>query len=1228
MDSWRRFFIGSMICGLLPGTCVCFNLDAKRAQIFRGWEESHFGYTLRQHKAQGRRWLLVGAPQAWTDDQQTGDVFRCPVDAVLNSGGACSRLHLGNVSVDNVMAQRKDGMRLGMTLTTDRKDGSFVTCGPLWSHECGSSVYTSGVCAHVGEHFQILETVIPAFQSKSVRVGLHGASVGSAHPRARVDPSDVGAGCETFVDLLMVVDGSNSIYPWSDVTDFLVNILRKVNIGPGQTQVGVVQYGSRVAHEFRLGEHRTVDEVLRAVADIRQRGGEETRTALAINTARSRGFKRGGRAGAHKVLVVITDGESHDNAQLDDAVARCKSDNITMYAIAVLGYYNRRGIDPSSFLKEIRFIASDPDEDHFFNVTDEAALKDIVDALGERIFSLEGSDGLGRGFGLQMAQAGFSSHLLQDGLLLGAVGAYDWNGAVLKRNPHGNLLPDPSAYGDQFPEELRNHAAYFGYSLGSLLGSGGSEVVLAGAPRFNHSGKVVSFTLDRRGNVEVLQALVGEQMGSYFGSVLLSMDVDGDGLSDLLLVAAPMYCSQDAHETGKVYLYKVNAQSQALLVPQGALLPSPALNSRFGAALVQIPDVNADGFNDLAVGAPLEDGHRGALYLYHGHQRSIRLRHTQRLCAAAFDTGLKYFGQSLDAAKDDDGDVSVAVGALGAAVIVRSRRVVRLESTLTFEPEKVNVFHKDCWRGGKAVTCMAATVCLRLHDVAGVRATAGQHVAHYHLNLDEKRVPHRAVLDEREGLQTKTMTLATGRPQCRRHAFTVQDTMDYNRPITVGLEAGLRSSDDGPILDPDWPSTLKAELPFWNGCRDEDACVPDLVIESHTDLINFQHWCASPEGLQRRACRQQGAPEDSWLVETTRRRVALSARLENRGENAYRSSVLLSSSPNLLFAGLVVMDQSDAQMECFPQETNRTRCNVSAPLMKASSRVFFRVEFEFSSSVFLDHLHIAVAATSEGRDAFPEDNHNDMTLPLKYETDLLFTTDQSPARFVIQSEGEEDDASPAFNVSFYLENLSWFSVEGVAFWAQFWAVSLHGNHLLTLTHCGLDQDHDMDRDKDQPAASCVLTRPVMPFHAIAEDLTHLTQMNQSNSASMSARCSVRLPASRQVKLTLRGRLQRPVLRKVVFKTLKVLVSAHVHLDSSSSFFLREEHPVRQTAVELMKARASGAILVAVILASSAGGFLALAVIVLALWRLGFFSRKRRSQEPKEPATNGKPAEGL
>lgn len=64
--------------------------------------------------------------------------------------------------------------------------------------------------------------------------------------------------------------------------------------------------------------------------------------------------------------------------------------NVKISSSQVLGYYNRRGINPETFLNEIKYIASDPDDKHFFNVTDEAALKDIVDALGERIFSLEG----------------------------------------------------------------------------------------------------------------------------------------------------------------------------------------------------------------------------------------------------------------------------------------------------------------------------------------------------------------------------------------------------------------------------------------------------------------------------------------------------------------------------------------------------------------------------------------------------------------------------------------------------------------------------------------------------------------------------------------------------------------------------------------------------------------------------------------------------------------------
>lgn len=54
---------------------------------------------------------------------------------------------------------------------------------------------------------------------------------------------------------------------------------------------------------------------------------------------------------------------------------------------------------------------------------------------------------------------------LQDGILVGAVGAYDWNGAVLKETRHGKVIPPKSSYLKEFPEELKNHAAYLGKKM-------------------------------------------------------------------------------------------------------------------------------------------------------------------------------------------------------------------------------------------------------------------------------------------------------------------------------------------------------------------------------------------------------------------------------------------------------------------------------------------------------------------------------------------------------------------------------------------------------------------------------------------------------------------------------------------------------------------------------------------------------------------------------------------
>lgn len=52
------------------------------------------------------------------------------------------------------------------------------------------------------------------------------------------------------------------------------------------------------------------------------------------------------------------------------------------------------------------------------------------------------------------------------------------------------------------------------------------------------------------------------QIGSYYGSEVCGMDVDQDGITDLLLVAAPMYLGSGNKEAGRVYIYSFTGVRQ------------------------------------------------------------------------------------------------------------------------------------------------------------------------------------------------------------------------------------------------------------------------------------------------------------------------------------------------------------------------------------------------------------------------------------------------------------------------------------------------------------------------------------------------------------------------------------------------------------------------------------------------------------------------------------------
>ncbi|NXB00861.1 ITA11 protein, partial [Cnemophilus loriae] len=1048
------------------------------------------------------------------------------------------------------------------------------------------------MCSRVNSNFRFSRTVAPALQR-----------------------------CQTYMDIIIVLDGSNSIYPWVEVQHFLINILKKFYIGPGQIQVGVVQYGEDVVHEFHLNDYRSVKDVVAAASHIEQRGGTETRTAYGIEFARSEAFQKGGRKGAKRVMIVITDGESHDSPDLEKVIEDSERDNVTRYAVAVLGYYNRRGINPEAFLNEIKFIASDPDDKHFFNVTDEAALKDIVDALGERIFSLEGTNNKNEiSFGLEMSQTGFSSHVVEDGILLGAVGAYDWNGAVLKETSSGKVIPLRESYLQEFPEELKNHGAYLGYTVSSVISTKHERIYVAGAPRFNHTGKVILFNMHSNRNLTIHQALKGEQIGSYYGSEINSLDVNGDGVTDVLLVGAPMFFSE-GRERGKVYVYTLQGN---LFIPSGALVDLQSYqNSRFGSCIAAVPDLNQDSYNDLVVGAPLEDEHQGAIYIFLGFQETILKKYKQRIAAADLAPGLMYFGCSIHGQLDlnEDGLVDLAVGSLGNAVVLWSRSVVQINASLRFEPSKINIFTKDCKRNGKEATCMRAFVCFTALFLSTHFQTASVGLR-YNTTIDERRYSPRAHLDDGgDRMAQRGLVLPAGQELCHTLPFHVLDTADYVKPVTFSIDYELEHPEHGPMLDDGWPTSLRVSVPFWNGCNEDEHCVPDLVLDARSDIPSAMEFCR--RALRRGDCSAFSLSFDAsvFVIESSRRRVAVEATLENRGENAYSTVLNISFSRNLQFASLIPKDDTDINIDCASDDRHPTRrvCNVSYPFFRARAKVAFRLDFEFSKSVFLQsmEIHMVASSDSEEKESTKEDNAAHLNFQLKYEADLLFTRTSSLDYFEIRSNNSLDGSNavgPPFHCTFTLQNLGFFPVQGVTLRITVPVATRAGNRLLLPTEFRADQEN----------TTCNIWGNTTDYRRTPaeEDLSRTPHLNHSNSDVVSIDCDVKLAPNEELNLHLRGNLWMKSLKALKFKALKLTTNAALQRRFRSPFVFREEDPSRQVTFEISKPEESQ-IPIWIILGSTFGGLLLLALLVLALWKLGFFkSGSRRRAAEREQNSQG------
>lgn len=85
-----------------------------------------------------------------------------------------------------------------------------------------------------------------------------------------------------------------------------------------------------------------------------------------------------------------------------------------------------------------------------------------------------------------------------------------------------------------------------------------------------------------------------------------------------------MLATEDDWETESNFLL------QTSFILKGALdVTDHTQNSRLGSSLAEIQDMNGDGFRELVVGAPLEDDHQGAVYVFYGRDKSIQQQYRQ-----------------------------------------------------------------------------------------------------------------------------------------------------------------------------------------------------------------------------------------------------------------------------------------------------------------------------------------------------------------------------------------------------------------------------------------------------------------------------------------------------------------------------------------------------------------------------------------------------------------------
>ncbi|KAH3769203.1 hypothetical protein DPMN_170452 [Dreissena polymorpha] len=190
---------------------------------------------------------------------------------------------------------------------------------------------------------------------------------------------DHGCNGTEIADIVFILDASESVKPdnFNKTLQFVNEMIDAFFIGPTNMQIAVLTFSTNVNNIFHLNNNTNKIAMKDAVNNSTYTNGY-TYTNEAIKFAREFSFKpaNGSRPNAAKIAIIVTDGNSTNQADTISEAEKLQNTNVIVFAI---------GVGNKIHQTELEAIASKPYNTFMFRVDDYSNLTTIIRTLATKI---------------------------------------------------------------------------------------------------------------------------------------------------------------------------------------------------------------------------------------------------------------------------------------------------------------------------------------------------------------------------------------------------------------------------------------------------------------------------------------------------------------------------------------------------------------------------------------------------------------------------------------------------------------------------------------------------------------------------------------------------------------------------------------------------------------------------------------------------------------------------